>query len=128
MMVRFLSLRRSDQPYLGELDFHSWPVTPCSAASHSTSSSHASADGPSAAETSLGVGCAALPTNAFGVSMVFLSGVQDAGGTGIRGSLHCLRTCVRSLPMRPFGPATKGSERAFQLRSASGASPAFGLG
>ena len=34
---------------------------------------------------------------------------------------------MRSLPMRPLGPTTKGSERAFQFLSASGASCGVGV-
>ncbi len=40
---------------------------------------------------------------------------------------QCARASGRSLPMRPLGPTTKGSERAFQFLSASGASCALGL-
>jgi hypothetical protein len=35
------------------------------------------------------------------------------------GRSHGLSASSRSLPMRPFGPTTKGSERAFQFLSAS---------
>src|SRR5215472_13980286 len=40
----------------------------------------------------------------------------------------CLSAPSSSLPMRPLGPTTKGSERAFQLRSASDASCSAALG
>src|ERR1035437_10176497 len=128
MMVRFLSLRRSDQPYLGELDFDSWPVTPCSAASHSSSSSHASADGPSAAETSLGVGCAALPTNAFGVSMVFLSGGSGRRGNRDSGEPSLLVDVCAELADAPVWTSNERKREGVPVAVGVGASPAFGLG
>ena len=70
-MVLFLSLRRRDQPYFGEEDFHSCSATPC-VASQSTSCFHSSVAGPRAAATSSGVGRVVLPMKAFGVAMLLL--------------------------------------------------------
>src|ERR1017187_4027874 len=79
-MVRFFSLKRRDQPYLGEMDFHSSSVTPCSVASQPTSSFQVSAEGPRAEVSSAVVGLVVWEMNALGRSTFFLSlwaGHQD---------------------------------------------------
>ena len=53
---------------------------------------------------------------------------QPGFSPGLAHRSGALNAPVRNLPMRPCGPTTKGSERAFQLRSASVGSCSAGLG
>jgi hypothetical protein len=69
-MVLFLSFKRRDQPYFGEVDFHSCSVTPKSA-SHRINFFHNSAVFPRAASISVSVGREGLPRKAFKECIVF---------------------------------------------------------
>lgn len=77
-MVRFLSLSGRDQPNLGELDFHSWPVTFCSVAIQVIDWLYASAEAPRMAVGSSWVGWVDLPMDTFGNSTIALSLLQAA--------------------------------------------------
>src|SRR5208282_784255 len=66
-MMRFLSAGRRPQPYLGETDFHSFPVMFC-AVSQAIRVFQAVSEGPRAAATSSSEGGVFLPIKAFGIS------------------------------------------------------------
>ena len=70
-MVLYLSLRRRDQPYLAELDYHSCSATPC-LARHSTNCFHYAAVEPRLAAISVSEGCVVFPMKAFRVSISLL--------------------------------------------------------
>ncbi len=75
-MVRFLSFRPRDQPYFGEMHFHSSRATPCSRASQSTNCFQISAPGPRALVISADEGFSVLSISAFGVIELFLTSKQ----------------------------------------------------
>jgi len=87
-IVRFLSLGRRDHPYLGEIDFHSCSVTPCSL-SQSRSCFHVGTDAPRAASISFWDGGLGRSIKAFSISKTFLSLSRRAvfvEGPGMRGT------------------------------------------
>src|SRR5208282_3283148 len=121
-MMRFLSAGRRPQPYLGETDFHSFPVMFC-AVSQAIRVFQAVSEGPRAAATSSSEGGVFLPIKAFGISTLAFFWILPRADCRARqssieisldaaGAFHVEHGAVRS-PIRklPIQDVPRGTER-----------------